>query len=477
MAEASRLVVILRDLVLDRLRSAFPQRITEIERVLVGRKADGSDDGPTALRIRIIPLPSIGHQHADRRIRRVLIQVPAACPFRPDDIHWAFSGLELVDPETGEVLNIVLTPALDYSMLKYYGLAESLRARVWRSVTPVALPDSAKRRRIDPARIKEDVKGGTERVNEQARAAAAVAQALRHERVRIRPESIFLQREPFESSGDRVERFARGTRFPKERLWHVKIGFNEPIAGPLAIGDGRFLGLGVMAPERSTVGVHGFAIEHGLAATVDPIEISRALRRAVMARVQEAVGSRKLLPPFFSGHERDGSAAQTERHPHLSFLFDPAMSRLLVLAPHVIDRRQPTVHETQHLGTLDKALTGFSDLRAGSAGRLTLITFSIDAETDPLFASSRIWESVTPYLVTRHMKRTDAATVLSADLRAECRRIGLPDAHITTKHLEGTSSVGLVGEARITLKVAVRGPLVVGKSRHLGGGLFAGRGL
>jgi CRISPR-associated protein Csb2 len=475
LADASRLVVILRDLALDRLRRAFPQRIPQIERVLVGRKADGSNDGPTALRIRIIPLPSIGHQHADLQIRRVLIQVPAACPFRVDDIHWAFSGLELIDPETGDVLNIVLTPATDDSMLKYYGLPDHQPARVWRSVTPVALPDSVRRRRINRARIKEEAKGGTERANEHGRAAAAVVQALRHAEVRIRPDSILLQREPFESNGERVERFAPATRFPKERLWHVKLAFNEPIAGPMVIGDGRFLGLGVMAPVTGTVGIHVFAIEDRLAAQVDPIEISRALRRAVMARVQETFGSRKLLPPFFSGHERDGSSAQTQRHPHLAFVFDPEKFRLLVLAPHVIERREPKSHETQHLKTLEKALMGFSDLRAGSSGRLALSTSSIDGEMDPLFLSSRIWESVTPYLVTRHMKKSDAATVFSNDLGRECHRRGLPDPDITIIHLKGANRIGLIGKARISFKVAVRGPLVLGKNRHLGGGLFVGR--
>ncbi len=38
------------------------------------------------------------------------------------------------------------------------------------------------------------------------------------------------------------------TRFDKHRLWHVEIAFKEPVAGSLVIGDGRFLGLGVMAP-------------------------------------------------------------------------------------------------------------------------------------------------------------------------------------------------------------------------------------
>ena len=59
---------------------------------------------------------------------------------------------------------------------------------------------------------------------------------------------IRVQREPFEANGERAETFAEGKRFSKHRLWHVEIEFHEGIPGPLVIGDGRFLGLGIMAP-------------------------------------------------------------------------------------------------------------------------------------------------------------------------------------------------------------------------------------
>lgn len=252
LAEASRLVVWLRDGAVERLRRALPDRSPDIERVLVGRKADGADEGPTSSRVRIVPLPSIGHHHADRGIRRVLVEVPAGCPVRADDVHWAFSGLEIVDPDSGEVLDLILTPSGDESMLGHYGVADPAGCRIWRTVTPAALPETARRRRIDPMRVAAEAKGGAERAAEQARAAAAVVQALRHAEVRTNPEVIRVQREPFEAKGQRVEAFAPGTRFAKERLWHVEITLKEPIAGPLVIGDGRFLGLGPMAPLRGS---------------------------------------------------------------------------------------------------------------------------------------------------------------------------------------------------------------------------------
>ena len=136
-------------------------------------------------------------------------------------------------------------------MLSHYGVGNGEGWRVWRTITPAALPEAARRRRIDPRRIAAEAKSGAERAAEQKRAAGAVVQALRHAEVRTSAETIRVQREPFEANGERVEAFATGTRFAKERLWHVEIIFDAPVAGPLIIGDGRFLGLGVMAPVPS----------------------------------------------------------------------------------------------------------------------------------------------------------------------------------------------------------------------------------
>jgi CRISPR-associated protein Csb2 len=247
LVRAAALVVRLRDAAVARLKKALPGNAGDIERVLVGRKPDGTNDGPPEDRVRIIPLPSIGHVHADRHIRRVLIEVPPSCPLHPADVYWAFSGLDVVDVETGEI-QAVVTRTDDQGFLRHYGLKEDKSYRVWRTVTPAALPEDARRRRIDPARKLDEAKNGRERAAEQARAAAAVCHALRHAGVRTRVEAVRVQREPFEGNGARVEPFADGTRFPKECLWHVEVTFAEAVSGPLIIGDGRFLGLGVLAP-------------------------------------------------------------------------------------------------------------------------------------------------------------------------------------------------------------------------------------
>ena len=243
----AKLVEELRDEAAARLRKALPAKSREIEHVLIGRKTNGADASPTSQRVRIIPLPSIGHHHADRGIRRVLVEVPAGCSLRADDVSWAFARQEIDHAVYGKSIDVTRTESDD--MLKHYGVDECFR--VWRTVTPLALPSFASRRRIDPSRIAMQAKDGSERLAEQERAAASVFQALRHAEVRCRPDEIRVQREPFEVNGERVEAFAMDTRFSKERLWHVEVCFSEPVPGPLVIGDGRFLGLGVMVPNRT----------------------------------------------------------------------------------------------------------------------------------------------------------------------------------------------------------------------------------
>lgn len=464
----------LRDGAVERLKRAMPARTAEIERVLVGRKPDGTNGGPPENRMRIIPLPSIGHFHADRDIRRVLIEVPPNCPLRPGDVRWAFSGLDVVDIETSE-MHVVLTPADDSNFLHHYGVNDDGHHRLWRTVTPAALPESTRRRRIDPARKRDEAKAGHERAREQARAAAAVCQALRHAGVREAVETIRVQREPFEGNGARVEAFADSTRFDKHRLWHVEIGFAAPLSGPLVIGDGRFLGLGVMAPLPAVLGSHTFMVESGLAKTPDPIELTRAFRRAVMARVQAVLGDTVVLPPFFTGHESNGAPARSESNPHLFFLFVTDSLRLMVISPHIVERREPKKTEREYLYVLDKALSGFCELRAGSMGHLSLQAISIDLDADPLFAVSRAWESVTPYAVTRHIKQGSAAEALSADLCGECCRRGLPKPMMIPRELRGIPGRGLTGVARLVFPVPIQGPLILGRNRYLGGGLFAAK--
>ena len=242
-----QLVKLCRDGAEQRLNTAFPSQVQAIQRWLIGRRVDGTNGGSPAERIRLVPLASIGHVHADLAVRRLLVEVFAGCPLSAEDVFWAFNGLPLSGADEN---GPNLAASDDDKMLEAY-VAGPKGAMIWRSVTPVALPETARRRRIEPSRRVEEAKPASEKGNEQMRAAQAVRAALRHAEVTTAASLIVVRRKPFHTHGESVAAFAEGSRFPKERLWHVEIRFAEPRRGLLVIGDGRFSGLGIMAPIRS----------------------------------------------------------------------------------------------------------------------------------------------------------------------------------------------------------------------------------
>jgi CRISPR-associated protein Csb2 len=484
----AHLVEAIRDGAADRLRQGLPKEQGAIERTIVGRKVDGKDDSPAELRAHIVPLPSIGHEHADREIRRITLEVPSGALVRAADVEWAISGLEVADRRTGSAGGIVLTRTDTDEMSAHYRGP----ARRWRSVTPVVLPEVAQRRRIEPTRKRQEAKSASERMAEEDRAGAAVRIALGHAGVHATAVAVAVRREPFEDRGTRAEAFADGTRFAKERLWHVEVELDRRLEGPLVIGDGRFLGLGVMAPvaerwaasrepggrqveladpatrQRTTSGFFSLAV--ATSPGDQPTVLARALRRAVMARAQEELGN-EPLGRFFSGHEEDGDRARADASSHLAFQWDAPRRRLLVIAPHWLDRREPTRAELRAIHLLDGALEDLLELRAGSAGRVALRYESVGAE-DTLLAKAASWRTVTPYTVTRHRKKASPSEVLIEDAIAECARRGFPRPRVRVSHERGVSGRGLEGYVRLDFAVAVRGPIVLGRTRYLGGGLF-----
>jgi CRISPR-associated protein Csb2 len=477
------LVSTIRDAAAAKLKAAYEiaGRAVEaagVEAALIGR---GSTNADKSSRIRIIPLPSIGSVHVTRAIRRVLVEVPANCPIPCDDLAWTFSGLfaERTDPDTGEVLDIWrLTPADDRKMLAHYGVEPPASTTHWQSVTPLALPESARRRRIEPGRKKQEAKGGVERTTEETNAVAAVVAALRHAGVSATANAVKVQREPFSARGMRAEPFAPGTRFAKEQLWHVELQLDRSVSGPMLLGDGRYLGLGLMAPVNSEQGVLVFRIVEGLDASADFATLTHALRRAVMSRVrgflQTARGLRSTdrMPAFFTGHEMDGSVARSGGNAHIAYAYDKRNGRLLVLAPHVLEGRHATRAEREHFASLATALIDLNQLRAGRAGMLKIELAQMDAEVSQLIRPSQVWQTVTPYFVNRYRKLGDAAAAVSADVSEACRALGLPAVQVTVLSVDALAGRGLSGQVRLRFGRTVEGPILIGRQRHFGGGLF-----
>lgn len=468
-----RLTELVRDAAARRLTDALPDHAGLIERLLVGRGAGPADK---AQRMRILPLPSIGHAQADRAIRRVLVQVPPDCPLPPDEVERAFSGAVPLVDEDGEI-RLELVPALSRSMLRHLGVEEAPPRRLWRSVTPAALQSG--RRRIPPERRREDAKDGSERAREEAAAEAAVRNALRQAGLDRKVTAIHVQREPFDAKGTRAEAFAPASRFAKERLWHVEISFLTPLDGgrdgPVAIGDGRYLGLGLMAPRRDAArAVFAYAIDPACRPpAAERVAVLRAVRRALMARARDVLGSPDL-PALFSGHEANGAPARDGSHRHLFLAAaeaDGRLSAIYVVAPWRVDRQVKPAPDAAE--AFDRVAGSLAEVRAGRLGRLRLHPQAPDEADDPLLGSGRHWRLATPYARNRHPRRpTDAVAALQEDIATACRRLGLPAPQIAISQ-EGRIAASVVEDGiALSFRRAVRGPILLGRGAHFGLGAF-----
>lgn len=469
------LVAAVRDGAAARLKRALPDKAACIDRVLIARDAAEADK---SMRVRIVPLPSIGHPQADRQIRRILVEVPPNCPL-PHVLVFerGFSGLHMgVDPETGKIVDEslpLLTPAADDGMLRNYGIGSA--RSLWRTVTPAALPQAAARRRVDPARIGDPAEqiGAAERLAEEHRAAHAVLQALRHAGLSTRVTAARVQREPFAARDERAEAFAPGTRFPKERLWHVEVAFAEPVPGPLVLGDGRYLGLGLMEPGRARELIVFRLMADPAVSTEDRVPLLRAVRRALMALARRNDGS---VPRLFSGHESDGRAARSGRHEHVflaaaDFDRDGCIDRLIVAAPWRCDRALPSFRSQADL--FERVASSLEIVRAGRLGVIRLDPAPVSWEIEPLTGSALVWESHTRYRPTRPVRNGEAASdILLRDISEECRRRGLPVPVIELLDMAEAAAQSITARLRLRFAVPVTGPVLLGRDSHQGGGLF-----
>ena len=468
LASVEPLITGLRDAAAVRLRESLPEQTARFERLIIGRGAGPAD---LAQRIRLIPIPSIGAPHTDPSIRRVVVEIPPDCPIRADDLRWAFAGLRPCDPYTGEAWPGSLVSTDDSQMADRFGRP----ARVFRSMTPIAL-SGALRRRIDGAAEK---KAAVERDREERRASGAVVQALRHAGIQARPSDISVRREPFHRRGVRAEIFADGSRFSKHALWHVELRFREALRGPLVIGDGRFCGLGLMEPATQRTDVFAFHLDGGRRVGPEDVPtLVHHLRRALMALSRDDAGH---VARLFSGHETDGRPDSTGHHAHVFLAADGGpndddeVARLVVMAPWAADRQARRQGGAQRL--FEEVTRRLGELRAGRLGQFGHLVAEAVEDGDPLLGPAHSWISRTPYVATRNLKkRDDAVSAVKADVAAECVRRGLPIP--TEIHVLDISAGPRGGRPTADLKLrfaaAVRGPLLLGRNSHSGGGLFHG---
>lgn len=445
---ANELVKKVRQSARERLDAAFG--IEEGQKRLPMRDDPAS---PLRERLHVVPLPSRGHDETSPSIRRVVVGVPLSMPRA--DAEWLLAALPVDEAR--------LVDAQDNAMWERY-TRESI---TWQTVTPAVLTP---RRRLEPTT--REVKNAVERQQEEHQAQQAVLQALRQAGVKGSPVQVDVQREPWERRAKRVEVFAEGTRFEKEKVWHVRVTFAQPVSGPVVIGDGRFAGLGVMAPplrEPTTKRVDGddviaLRIDAGLENNASSTGIADAFRRALMARTQDRIGN-KELPSWLTGHLWNGDVVRDDRS-RLRLAADLERRRLLALVP-----RSCLGEPAESRDDVIMALSTMRELKAGGGGRLLLRRVAID-DDDVVFASGRRWRTVNDYLVNRHDQGHGLHALIVGDVQAECARRKLPSPHVEVLSTSVVKGVGIFANLSLTFAVDVVGPLLLGRNRMLGGGLL-----
>ena len=185
---------------------------------------------PTPPRFSYLPVPTIGHDHADGMIRRLIIAEPLGGD--GSRAKWAQIRLEgqmLRDTdgkERGQLLELWRNSSRRM-VCRYVG-----DGRIWSTFTPVILPGF------------DDGK--------QSKATKLLLRSIRHAGFHIDAiADLRIRKAPF----------WRGTRHPRDyrrphylknfSAWHVQLEFHEPVTGPLAIGAGRHIGLGLMATHKN----------------------------------------------------------------------------------------------------------------------------------------------------------------------------------------------------------------------------------
>jgi len=226
-----------------------------IAEVICGHSADGRPSQQPHLAI--VPLPFVGHQHASGALLGIALVLPRATSANERRaVYGAVASWEhryrQEDENTPIVqLNLGAAGELYLERVEWSSVQASLKsevwcdpARVWYSVTPVALDrNPGDLRSRDPRKL---AAATDEAVRTVWRSCERIGLPVpRH--VEILPSAPWAGAEKaqhyplYPGSADRATRV----------LTHVRLEFGELVEGPVLVGAGRFLGLGLFRPEPS----------------------------------------------------------------------------------------------------------------------------------------------------------------------------------------------------------------------------------
>lgn len=184
-----------------------------------------------------LPLPSIGHRHADQAVRRVMIASPVGDDAWLEHLARRLHGQRL-KPEKGNEFGEQSPPILVRTRHDKVASCYTATANRWASVTPVILPGHDDHK---PAK--------TRRLIETALAQSGIEQPCTFE---WSPFSCFrnsLSAHKYDRDRKPIG-YIRPDYLLSQTAVHLTLQFENDlkVPGPLAIGAGRHCGLGLFAP-------------------------------------------------------------------------------------------------------------------------------------------------------------------------------------------------------------------------------------
>ena len=178
-------------------------------------------------RIRVQPLPTVGHRHADGRVRRVMLTAPLGLPGDAwADVVARLAGVPLLAEDARAPTGVLAPLDRGDAVLRRFR-AESRR---WTTATPVVLPGRDHRRgRPRPHR--------------------ALARLLHHAGIAdALLESAALEPAPRLAGSAPAHRYQRPRHLAHYPFAHLSVTWRTAVAGPLALGAGTGYGLGLLVP-------------------------------------------------------------------------------------------------------------------------------------------------------------------------------------------------------------------------------------
>ena len=178
-------------------------------------------------RIRVSPLPTVGHRHADGCIRRVMLTAPLGVPGDAwTDVVTRLAGAALVGEHARAATGVLMPLGPADAVLRRF----RAKAKAWTTATPVVLPGCDHRRG-------------------RARPHRALKRLLRHAGIaEALVASATFEPAPRLAGSAPAHRYLRPRHLAHYPVAHLSVTWRTAVIGPLALGAGTGYGLGLLVP-------------------------------------------------------------------------------------------------------------------------------------------------------------------------------------------------------------------------------------